>query len=396
MSFRIFKKDKKSKLRIGKLETKSGGIKTPVFLPIGTYGAVKNLSPEELKNLGAQIILGNTYHLWLRPGVDVIKKIGLHKFMNWEGPILTDSGGFQVFSLAKHRKLTEKGVEFRDPLNGDKKILTPEKSIQIQLDLGSDIILALDDCPAYPCSRGEAKKSLELTLRWASRCKEYFTAQIKKEKLKVKRPLLFGVIQGSIYKDLRQESAKRIAEMGFDGFAIGGVSVGEPRKYIWKILEWVIPLLPEDRPRHLLGVGRPEEITEAISRGVDMFDCVIPTREARHGRIYVYSSSGAPSIARRGVEKSSIKSSRQARTIKSDFYKIFNITNAKFKKDFRPMDENCGCYACQNYSRAYVNHLFKMRELLGYRLATVHNLYFYLAIANLSRNIIDVSARKKK
>jgi queuine tRNA-ribosyltransferase len=379
--FEIVKKNKKSKARIGRLITKNGVVKTPVFLPIGTYGAVKNLSQEELKNLGAQIILSNTYHLGLRPGIDVIKKAGsLHNFMNWPGPILTDSGGFQVFSLAKHRKLTEEGVHFSDPINGAKHFLTPEKSIQIQLDLGSDIILVFDDCPPHPATREEIKKSMELSLRWAARCEKYFTAQMKKmeskneqglrkqqQKSNIKRPLLFGIVQGSVYKDLRQESARQIAQMGFDGFAIGGVSVGEPRKYVAKVLEWVMLLLPENKPKHLLGVGKPEEIVKAISYGVDMFDCVIPTREARHGRLYKISAQGGPAF---GGKTKSPKA----------FYNIINITNAKFRKDFKPVDENCACYTCQNYSRAYLNHLFKMKELLGYRLATIHNLYFYMQV----------------
>jgi queuine tRNA-ribosyltransferase len=388
--FKIIKKDNGSNGRIGKLRTRHGVVKTPVFLPIATYGAVKNLSVEELKDLGAQIILSNTYHLGLRPGIDVIKKAkgpalrsprlavafgeaqigkgGLHNFMNWPGPILTDSGGFQVFSLAKQRKITEEGVYFADPANGHKHFLTPEKSIQLQLDLCSDIILVFDDCPPYPASREQVKKSMEMSLRWAHRCKEYFAAQTKKEKRKsknrnMKRPLLFGIVQGSIYKDLRQESARRIAEMGFDGFAIGGVSVGEPRKYVWKVLDWVMPLLPENKPKHLLGVGRPEEIVKAIGYGIDMFDCVIPTREARHGRIYKFKN-----------QKSKIKISNQ----KSKFYEITNITNTRYRRDFNPLDKNCECYTCQNYSRAYLNHLFKMKELLGYRLATIHNLHFYM------------------
>lgn len=398
--FKIIKKDKNSWARQARLTTKSGGLETPAFLPIGTYGAVKNLSVEEIKDLGARIILGNTYHLWLRPGIDIVKKAGgLHKFMNWDGPILTDSGGFQVFSLAKHRKLTEKGVEFSDPFNGNKYLLTPEKSIQIQLDLGSDIILVLDDCPPHPSTREEVKKSLELTLRWAERSKKYFdrklqitnnksqiNSKIQISNSKTSRPLLFGIVQGSIYKDLRQESAKRISEMGFDGFAIGGVSVGEPRKYVWKVLDWVMPLLPETKPKHLLGVGKPEEIVKAIGYGIDMLDCVIPMREARHGRLYIYSSSGVPSGTRRVVEKFSKKSSRQARTIKN-FYEVINITNSKFKKDFKPIDETCQCYACRSYSRAYLNHLFKMKELLGYRLATIHNLHFYMEVVKRASDL---------
>jgi queuine tRNA-ribosyltransferase len=386
MSFKILKK--KNKARTGKLETKSGSIKTPVFLPIATYGAVKNLSPEELVGVGAQIVLSNTYHLGLRPGLDIIKKAGdLHDFMNWHGPILTDSGGFQVFSLAKHRKLTEKGVEFVDPLNGKRHLLTPEKSVQIQLDLGSDIIFVFDDCPPHPSTREEIKKSMELSLRWAERCKSYFDKklQIPNSKFqnsrptgghpeggKFNRPLLFGIVQGSIYKDLRQESARRIAEMGFDGFAIGGVSVGEPREYVAKVLEWVMPLLPEDKPKHLLGVGKPEEIVSAIGYGVDMLDCVIPTREARHGRLYVWN----PVFRQKG--KLNFLGTISKRAQSKNFYKILNITNAKFKKDFKPIDKDCGCYTCQNYSRAYLNHLLKMKEPLGWRLATIHNLYFYM------------------
>lgn len=400
MIFKIIKKDKKTKLRAGQIQTKSGGFKTPVFMPIATQGAIKNLTPEEVKSLGVQIILGNTYHLWLRPGAEIIKKDGdLHSFMNWPGPILTDSGGFQVFSLGERMakknketsgilaankvKLTEEGVEFRDPINGNKYFLTPEKSIQIQLDLGSDIIMALDYFPGFPCSYKEAKKSVELTTRWARRCKEYFekkihpTTPLKRRETKkissfekgrlggISRPLLFGIIQGSVFKDLREQSAKELLEIGFDGYAIGGVAVGEPRKYMRQILDWALPFLPEDKPRYLMGVGKPEEIVGAVAKGIDMFDCVIPTREARHGRMY--------KLKRKKEEIKTLNKNLK-------FYETLQITNGRYSKDLRPIDKNCDCYTCQNFSRAYLNHLFKIREPLALRLATIHNLRFYLQL----------------
>ena len=389
---------KKNKNRVGKLSTMHGVINTPFFLPIATKGAVKNLTPEELKDLGAEIILGNTYHLWLRPGEKLIQKAGgLQKFMNWKGPILTDSGGYQIFSLAGKRdekssvKLSEKGVEFRDPADGKKYFMTPEKSIEIQLVLGSDIIMVLDECPPYPCSREYALRSLERTTRWAKRCKEYFESKILKSKfeisnefkisklknskidlkfkiknLKLKRPLLFGIIQGSIYKDLRIESAKQLLALGFDGYAIGGVAVGEPREKMKKILEWVLPKLPENKPRYLMGLGRPEEIVFAVNHGIDMFDCVIPTRNARHGSLFVWKNGSLASIGEAKLPSS------------ANFYQTINITNQKFKKDFKPVDKNCGCYTCRNYTRAYLRHLFAVGEPLAGRLATIHNLKFYL------------------
>ncbi|MCX6762235.1 MAG: tRNA guanosine(34) transglycosylase Tgt, partial [Candidatus Moranbacteria bacterium] len=373
---------------------------------------------EELRELGAEIVLGNTYHLWLRPGEKLIKKAGgLQKFMNWDGPILTDSGGYQVFSLAGRRdekssvhpvescgagaalpqfnrvKLSEKGVEFRDPIDGKKYFMTPEKSIEIQLALGSDIIMVLDECPPYPCTREYAKKSLERTTRWARRCKEYFESKILKSKFeisnefkisklknskidlkfkiknfKLKRPLLFGIIQGSVYKDLRQESAKQLLALGFDGYAIGGVAVGEPREKMKKILEWVLPSLPKDKPRYLMGLGRPEEIAFAVESGIDMFDCVIPTRNARHGSLFVWSN---PKVKFQG---------------KKNFYQAINITNKKFKKDFKPIDKNCDCYTCKNYTRAYLRHLFAVGEPLAGRLATIHNLKFYQDLMKKLRN----------
>jgi queuine tRNA-ribosyltransferase len=384
--------------RIGKLYTAHGVVNTPFFLPIATKGAVKQLSPEELRELGAEAILGNTYHLWLRPGEKLVKKAGgLQKFMNWNGPMLTDSGGYQVFSLAGKRgdkgnvKLSEKGVEFRDPSDGKKYFMTPEKSIEIQLALGSDIIMVLDECPPYPCSREYALQSLERTTRWAKRCKEYFDSQILKSKfqisnefqnsklknskidlkfkiknLKFKRPLLFGIIQGSIYKDLRIESTKQLLALGFDGYAIGGVAVGEPREKMKKILEWVLPMLPRDLPRYLMGLGRPEEIVFAVGHGIDMFDCVIPTRNARHGSLFVWKN-----------KKKNVNG--------NNFYETINITNEKFKKDFKMVDPNCGCYTCKNYTRAYLRHLFSVGEPLAGRLATIHNLKFYLDLMRFLR-----------
>lgn len=381
-NIKLFKIKKKNKKRIGLLETKHGGVQTPVFMPIATFGAVRNLTGEELKNLGTEVILGNTYHLWLRPGAQVIKKAGgLHKFMNWEKPILTDSGGYQVFSLgaklAQGRNIDGKlkssagsvmvsdaGVEFRDPYDGRKHFLTPEQSIQIQFDLGSDIIMVLDECPAFPCNREQARKAVECTTQWAKRCK----IESQNLKFKDKKPLLFAIVQGSIYKDLRQRSAKELVKIGFDGYAIGGVAVGEPRKYLWDVLKWVLPLLPENKPRYLMGLGRPEEIAGAVNQGIDMFDCVIPTREARHGRIYKFQIS---------KNKFQTKNTR--------FYETLQIANSKFARDFKPIDENCRCFTCRNYSRAYVSHLFKVKEGLGLRLAAIHNLSFYLDLMNQLR-----------
>ncbi len=409
---------KKDNLRIGKLHTKNGVINTPFFMPIATKGAVKNLLPKELREIGAEIVLGNTYHLWLRPGDKLIKKAnGLHKFMAWDGPILTDSGGFQVFSLGarakvKHGKsgvkITSKGVYFSDPLDGKKHFMSPEKSIEIQLNLGSDIIMVLDECPAFPCTYKEAKLSMERTTAWAKRCKKYFeregisnfqfprpqrfannlvshnqeleninkestnyktalqsgqaiSKQIQNSKFKIKnsikRPLLFAIVQGSVYKDLREQSARELVELGFDGYAIGGVAVGEPREKMKEVLDWVLPILPEDKPRYLMGLGKPEEIVSAVEAGIDMFDCVIPTREGRHGRLFL----------RKGKFR-----------IKKDFYKTININNEKFKEDFTPVDKFCDCVLCKNYTRSYLRHLFATKEPLALRLASMHNLKFYL------------------
>lgn len=368
--------------RQGKLTTRAGVIQTPVFMPIATKSSVKHIPPEELTTLGAQIILGNTYHLWLRPGSDLIARAGdLHQFMNWHGPILTDSGGFQVFSLGARAetrfgkngvKLTEDGVEFVDSLNGKKHFLSPEKSIEVQLELGSDIIMVLDECPPYPSTHAYTKTSLELTTRWAKRCKEYFEKRMQEREViaqqngtENKRPLLFAIVQGSTYEDLRQESARQLVGLGFDGYAIGGVAVGEPRETMKDILAWTVPFLPEDKPRYLMGLGRPDEIVRAVRAGVDMFDCVIPTREGRHGRLFVW---------------------KDQINLDGDFYETMNINNEKYREDFTPLDARCDCYACKNYTKAYLRHLFSVDEPFGFHLASTHNLRFYMKMMELLRS----------
>ena len=356
-NFKIIKKSKKSKARVGKLSTFRGLVNTPFFLPIATKGSVKTLTPEELKDLGTEIILANTYHLFLRPGLKVIKKAGgLHKFMHWSRPILTDSGGFQVFSLAKSRKIMKKGVEFRDDISGEKHLLTPEKAIQIQKTLGSDIMMILDECVAHPAKRNYVEKSIKLTYQWAKKSKRVF---------KSKKQLLFGIIQGLIYKDLRLQSVKDITSLNFDGYAIGGLAVGEPVKKMYQVLDWILPELPENKPRYLMGVGRPEQIVEAVKMGIDMFDCVIPTRNARHGMLYKFK-----------IQKSKFKITNQ----NLKFYEEIHIKKAKYASDIKPIDSNCDCYTCKNYTRAYLRHLFISNEPLALRLATIHNLRFYLQL----------------
>ena len=379
--FEIYKQD--GLARVGKLKTKNGEINTPFFMPIATKGAVKNILPQELREIGAEIALGNTYHLWLRPGDELIARAGgLHQFMDWSGPILTDSGGFQVFSLGARAKnkfgksgvrMTEEGVYFTDPVNGNEHFMSPEKSIEIQLNLGSDIIMVLDECPPYPATYEYAKKSLELTTRWAARCFRYFHeyVNLNADRYKNGRPLLFCIVQGSVYEDLRKESARQLAQLdfsdlggptdGWDGYAIGGVAVGEPREKMYDILQWVVPVLPKDKPRYLMGLGKPEEIVAAVKAGVDMFDCVIPTREGRHGRLFV----------RKHIDIS-----------KPDFYETLNINNEKFKEDFSPVDTQCGCMLCKNYTKAYLRYLFSVKELLALKLAAIHNLKFYLDLMN--------------
>ncbi|MCX7778723.1 MAG: tRNA guanosine(34) transglycosylase Tgt [Patescibacteria group bacterium] len=373
MSFIITKKSKRSMARTGKLETAHGFVQTPIFMPIATRAAVKNLTSEELKEIGIEMILSNTYHLFLQPGEKIIKKIGsLHYFMNWSQPILTDSGGFQVFSLAKMRNITNDGVEFSSEIDGRKIFLTPEKAIQIQLDLGSDILMSLDECVGWPCTKKEAEQAVERTTLWAKRGKKFFDRKTNSE-FKIKKPLLFGIIQGSIFKDLRLKSAQEILNIGFDGYAVGGLAVGEPVNKMWQILDYLAPLLPENRPRYLMGVGKPEQIVQAVKIGIDMFDCVIPTREARHAKIYKFK-----------IQNSKFKKSIQ----NSKFYEELNLRNTQYQKDFRPIDENCRCETCRNYSRAYLRHLFITQEPLALRLASIHNLKFYFDLIKIIRQAI--------
>lgn len=336
--------------RRGRLQFPRGTIETPAFMPVGTYGTVKAMTPEELKDIGAEIILGNTFHLMLRPGMDIIKAHGdLHDFMHWDKPILTDSGGFQVFSLAKLRKITEEGVSFNSPVDGSKVLLTPEKSMEVQRDLGSDIVMIFDECTPYPATEQEARESMELSMRWAQRSKDAHEGNPS---------ALFAIVQGGMYPQLREVSAQGLTKIGFDGYAIGGLSVGEPEDERNAVLETTTPLLPEDKPRYLMGVGTPEDIIESVRRGVDMFDCVIPTRNARTG--FLYTSTG-----------------------------VVKIRNSQYKDDTRPVDESCGCYTCRNYSRSYLRHLDKCREILSSRLNTIHNLYYYQQLMREIRVAIE-------
>ena len=334
------------KARRGVLKTAHGDIQTPFFMTIGTVGAIKGLVPDEVRELGGEVILSNTYHLHLRPGEELVAKAGgLHKFMSWDGPILTDSGGYQVFSLAKIRKLTNEGVEFQSHLNGEKIFLTPEKAIDIQMKLGSDIMMVLDECPAADKEKKYVEKSLELTTEWAGRCKKYKDTENRTQDTAESQ--LFGIVQGGMFPDLRERSAKQLVDIGFDGYAIGGLSVGEPNETMYKIIDETIPYLPEDKPRYLMGVGTPQDILEAVERGIDMFDCVLPTRNARHG--HLYTSKG-----------------------------IIRIKKAEFKEDFTPLDPNCDCYTCKNFTKAYLRHLLISKEILSIRLNTLHNVAFYL------------------
>ncbi|WDV47538.1 tRNA guanosine(34) transglycosylase Tgt [Clostridiaceae bacterium M8S5] len=350
IKYELIKECSQTKARLGKIHTPHGVIETPIFMPVGTKATVKTMTPEELEKIGAQIILGNTYHLYLRPGHKLVEEAGgLHKFMNWNKPILTDSGGFQVFSLGDLRKITEEGVEFRSHIDGSKHFISPEISIEIQNSLGSDIAMAFDECPPYPADREYVKKSLERTTRWAKRCKEAHKKQDTQS--------IFGIIQGGMYEDLRAQSAKGIIDLDFPGYAVGGLSVGEPADIMYRILDFTVPLMPKDKPRYLMGVGSPDYLFEAVIRGIDMADCVLPTRIARNGT--ALTSSG----------------------------KVV-IKNAKYKKDFSPLDHECDCYVCKNYSRAYIRHLFKCEEILGARLTTYHNLYFLLKLMENIRTAI--------
>ena len=336
--------------RRGEVVTAHGKFQTPAFMPVGTYGAVKSVSPKTLEDLEAEIILSNTYHLMERPGVEAIKLHGgLHNFIGWEGPILTDSGGYQVFSLSKKRKIQEEGVEFSSPLNGDKRYLTPESCMQLQLDYGVDIAMVLDECTPYPVEEGEAKESMQLSLRWAKRCRSSFQSE---------RASLFGIIQGGVFNNLREESLAELIEIGFEGYAIGGLSVGEPKEEMDKIVDHIAPIMPEDKPRYLMGVGTPLDIAKAVQLGVDMFDCVIPTRHARNG--YLYTSKG-----------------------------IVKIRNSENKHNLEPLDDNCSCYTCSKFSRSYLHHLDKTKEMLGSTLQTIHNLHYYLSLMRNLRLCIE-------
>lgn len=352
---------------MGELKTAHGVVHTPFFMPIATKASVKAIDSADLENLGAEIILSNTYHLFLRPGVGVIRRAGgLHKFMNWDGAILTDSGGFQIFSLAKQRKLKEEGVVFRSHIDGRQFTLAPELALQIQKYLGSDIAMVLDVCTPYPCSRKEAEEAVRLTTLWAERSKNYASRDTRRG---LRKQLTFGIVQGSVYQDLRLRSAKELVDLDFDGYAIGGLAVGEPRKKMFEILDYAVPELPEKKPHYLMGVGQPEEIVAAVRRGIDMFDCVLPTRNARHGAIYCFT--------------------RRGRLEGDKFYKILHITNEKFKNDFGPIDKNCSCPTCKNYTRAYLRHLFMAEEPLALRLATIHNVHFYLELMKKIRKAIE-------
>jgi queuine tRNA-ribosyltransferase len=337
--------------RRGRLTLAHGSVETPVFMPVGTYGTVKAMAPNELEALGAQIVLGNTFHLWLRPGIEVIAAHGgLHRFMGWPRPILTDSGGFQVFSLGPLRKVREDGVAFASPVDGDRLLLTPELSIEIQRAFDSDVVMVFDECTAYPATRAEAAHSMELSLRWAARCKAAHADSSN---------ALFGIVQGGMFDDLRAASLDGLRAIGFDGYAIGGLSVGEPKEDMRRVEAFIAPRLPDDRPRYLMGVGTPEDIVEAVANGVDMFDCVLPTRNGRNGFLFTR-------------------------------YGDIKIRNARHRTDTGPLDADCACYTCRHFSRGYLHHLQRANEILGARLATIHNLHYYLTLmAELRRAIED-------
>ena len=338
--YELIKTCKQSGARLGRLHTPHGVIETPIFMPVGTQATVKSMTPEELKEIGSQIILSNTYHLYMRPGHDLVKEAdGLHKFMNWDKPILTDSGGFQVFSLGPLRTITEEGVHFRSHIDGSKHFISPEKAMEIQNALGSDIMMAFDECAPYPADREYVKNSLERTTRWLKRCKEAHK--------NTENQALFGIIQGGMYKDLREQSAKEVLELDLQGYAVGGLSVGEPKELMYEVLDYTVPLMPKDKPRYLMGVGSPDDLLEGVIRGIDMFDCVLPTRV---GKIVV--------------------------------------RNAQYARYFSPLDPNCDCYCCRNYTRAYIRHLVKANEILAARLITTHNLHFLLNLMKQVREAI--------
>jgi queuine tRNA-ribosyltransferase len=359
------------KARRGRLTTAHGVIETPAFMPVGTQGSVKAMSPRELHEVNAQIVLGNTYHLFVRPGLDVIKHFGgLHKFMNWDGPILTDSGGYQIFSLAKLRKITEEGVHFQNHVDGTPAFISPEIAMEIQATLGSDIAMTLDECAPYPCERDYAARSLELTTRWAKRCKEWKEENAQRSMTESDainyqqstiNSLLFGIIQGATFEDLRKQSALAIVDLDFDGYAVGGVSVGEPEEEMMRAVESIEPFLPPDKPRYAMGLGTPPQLLEMIARGMDLFDCVLPTRLARNGT--AFTSTGT-----------------------------LNVKNAEFALDKRPIEEGCECSTCREFTRGYIRHLIKAEEILGLRLISLHNLFFYLDLMRRVRLAIERGA----
>ncbi len=335
--------------RLGRITTRHGNIETPVFMPVGTYGAVKTLSPSALRELDAQIILSNTYHLMERPGIEIIKKHGgLHNFMSWERPILTDSGGYQVFSLAKNRLISEEGVEFNSPLNGDSIFLSPEICMELQLNFGVDIAMVLDECTPFPVKKEIAEASMLLSMRWAQRCRDSFSSE---------ESGLFGIIQGGVFKDLREESLEKLTSIGFEGYAIGGLSVGETVEEMFQVVDFISPIMPKNQPRYLMGVGTPMDILRSVLSGIDMFDCVIPTRHARNG--YLYTSEG-----------------------------VVKLRNAHNRDSLEPLDSNCTCYTCKNFTKSYLFHLDKTKEVLGSTLNTIHNVHFYLNLMKEIRNSI--------
>ncbi|MFH1459170.1 MAG: tRNA guanosine(34) transglycosylase Tgt [Candidatus Omnitrophota bacterium] len=349
MHFKITHKNTGSKARCGQLYTAHGIVQTPVFMPVGTQATVKALTPFQLEEMGTEIILGNAYHLYLRPGTKLIKKIGgLHRFMNWQGPILTDSGGYQVFSLSVLRKVTDKGVKFQSHIDGSSHFIGPKECLKIQDDLGSDICMVLDECVGYPCEYNEAKIAVQRTLDWAK-----ISCEIKMEN----NPLVFGIVQGSTFKDLRKYCAQELVKLDFDGIAIGGVSVGEPSELIYKVIKYTLPWLPENKVRYVMGMGTPEDILESVEQGVDMFDCIIPTRYGRTGTAFTAQGK-------------------------------INLKNAAYTEDFNPVDRECDCYLCQNFTRAYIRHLFYANEMLGPQLLSLHNVHFYLKLMGKIRESI--------
>lgn len=354
-SFSVVSKSSRTDARTGVFHTRHGSVKTPVFMPVGTLGTVKSLTPEELVACGAQIILGNTYHLYLRPGCDIIRQFsGLHRFMNWDRPILTDSGGFQIFSLAKLTKISENGAVFQSHIDGSSHLLSPEKAIETQLCLGSDIMMCLDDCIQYPATWEQTAKALDRTTLWANRCKKHWIGAETEN-------ALFGIVQGGMFKDLREKSIEAIGPINFSGYAVGGLSVGEPKEMMMDIAAFILPKLPGAKPRYVMGVGTPEDLVELVGLGADMFDCVLPTRNARNGQLFTKSGT-------------------------------INICNAKFKDDPEPIDPDCRCYTCRHYSKAYLRHLYLAKELLAYRLNTLHNVYYYTSLMEAMRVAISKDA----